>query len=212
MENTNRIIRPVLAAIASAVLSTSALAVQSQEWLINKEDYFQQLAARIQSLAGNESWQATLHYADRIRGWDGSVLVRIVRLQHRTQKTTVLGKEMPVSFSFTLAEIRETANSDAPPSLKADIPPGDFDLCLGADATHYWFASPGTWNAPDKWQQLIGQIRQTCVVPEPRGGLLHRRRSARTSPRRDLPRPPAAAWLVVYSSRRDHARCPTFSP
>ena len=155
---------------AIAILPRPCHAVQPQEWEITKEDCFQQLATRLQGLAGDD-WQVTLHFAEKIRGWDGTTLARIVRFEHRTLKTKVLDKDVPASFNLILADIGETTASDARLCLKDGAE--QFDECLGSDGAYLWFCWPGPYGAvePAKWQALVRSIRNQYAIPQPVGGV-----------------------------------------
>jgi len=164
------IISAVLSIAVITVLPRPCLAVQPQEWEITKEDYFQQLAGRLEGLAGDD-WQVSLHFADKIRGWDGTTLGRIVRFEHRTMKVKVLDKDLPASFNLILADIRETVTSESRLRLKDDAEQSD--ECLGSDGAYLWFCSPGPYAAamPDKWQALVRNIRSQFTIPQPAGGV-----------------------------------------
>ena len=174
----------VVAHLLLAAHCTRCFAVQSQEWEINKEDYFQKLAAALQTQTGAD-WRSTLHYADKIRGWDGTTLARVVRLESDVIKVklpqapsdpqkTAIPKEVPASFSIILADIRETLASESRLSLKGpNAAPADYDAFVGADEHYFWFCSPGTYGSafPNDWQKLLGKIRQQFGVSDPKSGL-----------------------------------------
>jgi len=166
----HHIVPAVLLIAFIAIAPRPCRAVQPQEWEITKEDYFQQLAKRLQGLA-DDNWQVSLHFADKIRGWDGTTLARIVRFDHRTLKMKVLDKELPASFNIILADIRETLTSDARLCRREEAE--QFDECMGSDGTYLWFCSPGPYGAlePEKWQALVRSIRNQYTIPKPAEGV-----------------------------------------
>lgn len=176
----------LLVAAAACLVACHArpcFAVQVHEWEILKDDYFYKLANDMKNLAG-QGWLSRLHYADRISGWDGTTLARMVKLENAglrvkplqpaADSQTDAPRDLPATFTILLADIRETLASESRLSLKSTADKSaEPDTFLGSDDSYFWFTSPGNYAAafPDEWRALLGKLRENYGLAPQKDGL-----------------------------------------